>query len=230
MDYFKWERFVNAFWMILPYMKVTLGFVAVTIIFSTILAVMIALLRIKNVPVMKQIMAVYVSYMRGAPFLVQLMVVYYGFPILVNAVSGVNIQRWDGIIFAAVAMVMNEAAFLGESIRGAILSVPAVQIEAGYSIGMTPIQTFRRVTLPQAVKILVPVYGTTLVGMLQSTSMLYTIGVMDIMNRAKSVAGITKHAFEGYAVCALVYIIFSLLIKLAFTILEKKMQYGRREV
>ncbi len=227
MDYFKWDRFVSAFWMIIPYLKVTLGFVAVTIVLSTILAVVIALLRIKQVPVVKQIMSIYVSYMRGVPFLVQLMVVYYGFPIFIYAVSGANIQRWNGFFFAAVAMILNEAAFLGESIRGAILSVNALQIEAAYSIGMTSLQTFNRVIFPQAVRILIPVYGVALVGMLQSTSMLYTIGVMDIMQRSKSVATITGHAFEGYMVCALVYIVFSLLIRVIFAGLEKKMSYGK---
>jgi L-cystine transport system permease protein len=122
---------------------------------------------------------------------------------------------------------MNEAAFLGETIRGAILSVPQVQKEAGYSIGMTKSQTFIHIILPQAIKVLVPAYGTTLVGMIQSTSMLYTIGVVDIMQRSRSIGSATGHLFEGYAVCAVIYIISSLLIKLVFNIIERRMSYGR---
>lgn len=227
MDYFDWERFKSAFIQIMPYLHVTLEFVIICVVLSTIFAVILAVLRIKNVPVVREIMGVYVSYMRGTPFLVQLMVVYYGLPVLVNALFGINIIRWDGMIFALIAMIMNEAAFLGETIRGAILSISAIQSEAGYSIGMTNFQTFMHIVLPQVIKILVPAYGTTLVGMLQSTSMLYTIGVVDIIQRSKSIASATGHAFEGYAVCALIYIVASLLIKLVFTLLEKKMSYGK---
>jgi L-cystine transport system permease protein len=127
-------------------------------------------------------------------------------------------------------MVMNESAFLGEQIRGAILSIPSVQSEAGYSIGMTKTQTFIRIVLPQTIRILVPVFGTTIVGMLQSTSILYMVGVVDIMGRAKSIASSTHHALEAYAAISILYIFFSLLIKLIFNIIERKMSYGRGEL
>lgn len=227
MDYFNWNRFQSAVVQILPYLSVTLQFVVICVIISTIFAVIIAVLRIKKIPVVQQIMGVYVSYMRGVPFLVQLMVVYYGFPVLINYVFHINIIRWSGMIFAVIAMVMNESAFLGESIRGAILSIPAVQSEAGYSIGMTKWQTFLRIVLPQAVRVLIPVYGTTLVGMLQSTAMLYTIGIVDIIQRAKSIGGVTGHMFEGYTVCAVIYVIGSLIIRFVFYKIEQKTAYGR---
>lgn len=227
MDYFNLDRFKSAFSQIMPYLHITFEFVIVCIIISTILAVIIAVLRIKKIPVVNQIVGVYISYMRGVPLLVQLMVVYYGFPVLVYSLFGINIIRWDGMVFAEIAMIMNEAAFLGETIRGAILSVPVVQTEAGYSIGMTKRQTFIRIVLPQAIRVLVPAYGTALVGMIQSTSMLYTIGVVDIMQRSRSIASATGHAFEGYAVCAVVYIVSSLLIKLVFNVIERRMSYGR---
>ena len=227
MDYFSIDRFKKAFTQIMPYLHITFDFVIVCVIVSTILAVAIAVLRIKKIPVVHQVIGVYISYMRGVPFLVQLLVIYYGLPILVNYLFGINIIRWDGMIFAKIAMIMNETAFLGETIRGAILSVPTVQKEAGYSIGMTRFQTFIRVILPQAIRVLVPAYGTALVGMLQSTSMLYTIGVVDIMQRSKSIAASTGHVFEGYAVCAVIYIVSSLIIKLVFNVVERKMSYGR---
>lgn len=227
MDYFNGSRFWSAVEQILPYLSVTFEFVLICITASTAAAVVIAVLRIKKIPVVQFFMGIYVSYMRGVPFLIQLMVVYYGFPILINYLFHINIIRWSGMIFAAIAMIMNEAAFLGESIRGAILSVPAVQSEAGYSIGMTKWQNFTRVVLPQAVRVLIPVYGTTLVGMLQSTSMLYMIGIVDIMKKAQSIGSATGHMFEGYAVCAVIYVTASLLIRFVFHKIEQKSAYGR---
>ncbi|WP_044915264.1 amino acid ABC transporter permease [Butyrivibrio sp. WCE2006] len=227
MNFFSWERFIEAWTWIIPYIPITLKFVIVCVLASTIFAIVIAAVRIKNIPIARNILGLYVSYMRGTPFLVQLMVVYYGVPVIVNSLFGVNISRWDGFIFAEIAMVMNEAAFLGETIRGAILAVPTTQTEAGYSIGMTGIQTFFRIVLPQAVKTLIPAYSTTLVGILQSSSMLYTIGVIEIVARARTIGAKTSHMFEGYAVCGIIYIVFSLLIKFASGKLEKRMNYGR---
>lgn len=227
MNFFSWDRFNEAWTWILPYLPITLKFVIVCIFLSTIAAIAIAAIRIKNIPVARQILGIYVSYMRGTPFLVQLMVVYYGVPVLINSIFGVNISRWDGFIFAEIAMIMNESAFLGETIRGALLAVPVTQTEAGYSIGMTGPQTFFRIVLPQAIKTLIPAYSTTLVGILQSSSMLYTIGVIEIVARARAIGAKTSHMFEGYAVCGIIYIVFSLLIKFGSHKLEKRMSYGR---
>ena len=227
MIFFSMNRFAEASGWILSYLPVTLKFVIICIFFSTVFAVLIAAASIRKLPVLRQILGVYVSYMRGTPFLVQIMVVYYGVPVLINTLFGVNISRWDGFIFAEIAMVMNEAAFLGETIRGALLAVPTVQTEAGYSVGMTGVQTFVRIVLPQAVKTVVPAYGATLVGILQSSSMLYTIGVVEIMNRARAYGTKTSHMLEAYAVCGVIYIFFSLLIKYASGKVEKRMNYGR---
>ena len=227
MIFFSMNRFAEASGWILSYLPVTLKFVIICIFFSTVFAVLIAAASIRKLPVLRQILGVYVSYMRGTPFLVQIMVVYYGVPVLINTLFGVNISRWDGFIFAEIAMVMNEAAFLGETIRGALLAVPTVQTEAGYSVGMTGVQTFVRIVLPQAVKTIVPTYGATLVGILQSSSMLYTIGVVEIMNRARAYGTKTSHMLEAYAVCGVIYILFSLLIKYASGKVEKRMNYGR---
>ena len=227
MIFFSMNRFAEASGWILSYLPVTLKFVIICIFFSTVFAVLIAAASIRKLPVLRQILGVYVSYMRGTPFLVQIMVVYYGVPVLINTLFGVNISRWDGFIFAEIAMVMNEAAFLGETIRGALLAVPTVQTEAGYSVGMTGVQTFVRIVLPQAVKTIVPAYGATLVGILQSSSMLYTIGVVEIMNRARAYGTKTSHMLEAYAVCGVIYILFSLLIKYASGKVEKRMNYGR---
>ena len=227
MIFFSMNRFAEASGWILSYLPVTLKFVIICIFLSTVFAVLIAAASIRTLPVLRQILGVYVSYMRGTPFLVQIMVVYYGVPVLINTLFGVNISRWDGFIFAEIAMVMNEAAFLGETIRGALLAVPTVQTEAGYSVGMTGVQTFVRIVLPQAVKTIVPAYGATLVGILQSSSMLYTIGVVEIMNRARAYGTKTSHMLEAYAVCGVIYILFSLLIKYASGKVEKRMNYGR---
>ena len=226
MDFFSGERFVEASGWILPYLSITLEFVVICVVLATLLGILVAAARMKKIPVLSQIIGIYISYMRGTPILVQLMVVYYGLPVLIYSLFGVNISRWDAFIFAEIAMVLNEGAFLSENIRGALLAVPVTQTEAAYSIGMTKFQSFHRIVLPQAIRTLIPSYGTTLVGILQGSSMLYTIGVMEIMMRARAYGNKTSHTFEAYAVCAVIYIIASLIIKFLSAWLERRMNYG----
>ena len=227
MDFFSGDRFIEASGWILPYLPVTLEFVVICVIFATLLGILLAAVRIKKIPVLQQITTVFISYMRGTPILVQLMVVYYGLPVLIYGLFGVNINRWSAFVFAEIAMVLNEGAFLSETIRGAILAVPSTQTEAAYSIGMTKAQAFLRIVLPQAARTLVPAYGTTLVGILQGSSMLYTIGVMEIMMRARAYGSHTSHSFEAYAVCAVIYMTASLLIKFISARIERRMNYGK---
>lgn len=226
-NYFSWERFNNNVPIILSCLNVTLQLVIVSLILITLFAVILALLRLKKIPVIHQILGVYISYMRGTPLITQLFVVKFGLPMLVDALFGINIYRWDNIIFAEIAIIMNEAAFLGESFRGALASVPSIQIEAAYSIGMTKVQTFFRVTLPQFIRIILPTYGTTIIGIFMGTSVVFMLGVVDIMGRARIIASSSNHGLEAYLIVAIIYIIASLLIRVVFHGLERKMSYGR---
>lgn len=226
-SYFSWERFHNNTPIILSCLNVTLQLVVISLIFITIFAIILAVLRMKRIPVIHQIIGVYISYMRGTPLITQLFVVKFGLPMLLNNLFGINIYRWDNIIFAEIAIIMNEAAFLGETFRGALASVPALQIEAAYSIGMTKTQTFFRVTLPQFIRIILPTYGTTIVAIFMGTSVVFMLGVLDIMGRAKIIASSTSHGLEAYLIVAIIYIVASLVVRVIFHGLENKMNYGR---
>lgn len=227
-NYFQWERFIKAVPQILGYLNIAFEFLVVCTIFSFLLAVVVAVLRIKKIPVVDQLLAIFVSYMRGTPFLVQMMVVYYGLPLLVAALSGINMNSWKPLVFAEIALILNEAAFFGEIIRGALLSISPVQIEAADSIGMTRSRTFFRIILPQLIRILVPSIGSLIAEIFQDSSLLYLVGIADMMSRANSINAATGHALEAYLVVAVVYIAFNLVIKCVTGFAESKMNYGRR--
>ena len=228
-DYFSLERFLNAIPKIVPQLRVTFSIVIVSVVIGTILALLIAVLEIKKIPVLQQILKVYVSYMRGTPLLVQMMVVYYGLPLLVQTVFQININSWSPIVFVEIAFILNEGAFLGEIFRGAILSIPIEQTEAGYSIGMTEMQTFVRIILPQIVRMIIPAYGVDLIGVLHNTSLVFTIGgILDIMGKAKVLGTATGHSLEGYVVVALLYVGISVMLKLIFYQVDKKLDVERR--
>lgn len=227
-DLFKWERFFNNIPKILPYLSVPFSIVIYASFFGILLGLLIAIVNIKKTPVLNQIFKVYVSFMRGTPMLVQLMLVYYGFPLLFDSAFGTNINRdWNKIIFAYITFILNQGAFISAIFYSAITSIPVGQTEAGLSVGLSEFQTFRRIVLPQMVRVALPPFGSDLVGLFQNSSLVFLIGVTDIMGRAKTIGSATKHVIEAYLFVAIIYITISLIVRLIFYYLNKKLEYGR---
>lgn len=226
-DLFDFDRFTKAVTQIIPYLGITAHIVVVAIVFGSILGLIVAILRINNIPVLQQILDVYISFMRGTPMIIQLMLIYYALPFVLRSAFGIDINGWENLTFVDVTFIINEGAFLGEIFRGAIQAVPYQQTEAGYSVGLNRFQTFTRIVLPQAVRIALPAYGTDLIGIFHNTSIAFMIGVIDIIGRAQSIKAATGHALEAYIFIAIIYIVVSALLKIMFATLDKKLEYGR---
>lgn len=225
---FKWDRFFDNIPKIVPYLSVTFSIVFYATVFGVFLGILIALVNIKKIPVLQQFFQVYVSFMRGTPMLVQLMLVYYGIPPIIDAAFGTNINReWDTVIFAYITFILNQGAFLSAIFYSAITSIPYGQTEAGLSVGLSEFQTFRRIVLPQMIRIALPAFGSDLVGLFQNTSLVFLVGIIDIMGRAKSIGNVTKHVLEAYVFVAFIYIGISLVVRLLFYYFNKKLEYGR---
>ncbi|XME03117.1 amino acid ABC transporter permease [Lachnospiraceae bacterium C1.1] len=230
-NYFSSERFLVVFPKVLSAIGVNFRIVFVSMFFGTLLAVFVALVRLKKIPVLSFFVSVYISFMRGTPLLVQMMIAYYGIPFLLGGIFQnlfmINLNRLDAVIFVEIAIILNEGAFLGEIFRGAINAIPKVQSEAAYSIGMTKTQSFFRIVLPQAFKLVIPSYGVDLVGVFQNTSLVFTLGVVDLLGKAKTLGAASGHVLEGYIAATVIYISFSLLLKAFFYLLERKVySYG----
>ena len=117
------------------------------------------------------------------------------------------------------------AAFLSEVFRSSILSIPKGQTEAAYSCGMTAGKAFTKIVLPQAFRIALPNMWTFLISLLKSTSLIYMIGVVDIIGRAQAIGSATSHSLESYIIIALVFTVFSLLLQLPYGFVEKKLSF-----
>ncbi|GHU83175.1 cysteine ABC transporter permease [Clostridia bacterium] len=223
MDLFSWERFFVNIPRLIKYLPVTFQIVVIAEIVGIVLGVAIALTRISKTPILNRFFIWYVSFMRGTPMLVQMLVVYYGLPGILRSVFHLNADNWSKITFVCITFALNQGAFLSEIFRSSILAISVGQTEAGYSVGLTKWQTFYRIVLPQASKIAIPSFGIDLVGLFQNTSLAFLIGVMDIMGRAKTIGTSSGHYLEGYIFVAIVFVTVSLLLKLAFVILDKKL-------
>ena len=120
-----------------------------------------AIVKINRVKILYPLQAFFVSFLKGTPILVQLMLTYYGIPLALKALNqqwgtGFNINAIPAAAFAIVAFAFNEAAYASETIRAAILSVNPGEIEAARSLGMTRAQVYRRVIIPNAAVVATP--------------------------------------------------------------------------
>ena len=115
-NFFSWQLIFEYFPNILSALPVTLMIVGVSTIIGLLLGSAIAFIRVEQIPLLSHISAVFVSFIRGTPILVQLYVVYYGIPMLMQVI-GIDVGSWDKIIFIYITYGLNTAAFQSEILR-----------------------------------------------------------------------------------------------------------------
>lgn len=195
------EIFIDSFWKILlPGLKITLPLTAVSFLFALVIAVVVALIQFANVPVLKQLARFYVWVIRGTPILVQLFVVFYGLP-----AAGILLEP---IPAALIVFSINEGAYASETVRAALESVPKGQIEAGYCVGMTWLQTMRRIVLPQAMRTAFPPLTNSLIGLLKETSLAANITVTEMFMSTQRIVARTYEPLLLYLEVGLIYLMF----------------------
>ena len=191
-------------WDLVPviagYVPLTLFMAIVAMVAALTLGSALAIVRVLRVPVLDRIVAVFISFFRGTPLLVQLFLFYFGLPQIVPAMTGI-----DGVTAAIIGLTLHFSAYMAESIRGAILGVDRSQWEAAQSIGMTQGQLLRRIILPQAARTAAPTLMNYFIDMIKSTSLAFTLGVTEMMGAAQKEAAGSFLYLEAFLVVALFY-------------------------
>lgn len=205
---------------LLKYLGVTLEILGVSILFGVIIGISAAIPKLFNIPILKQIVTVYISFIRGTPIIIQLFLVYYGLPALLSLIH-IDITRMDAFFFVIITYSISNGAIFAEIFRGAINSVEFGQTEAAYSIGMTPFHNFTRIIFPQAIRVAFPNIANTVIGSLKDTSLAFTIGIMDMMGRGETLIASTAHALEVYIALSVIYYVVVLILEKGFRVFEK---------
>jgi len=213
---------LDSFPKLLSYgVKVTLPLTALSFALALVIAVIVALIQYGKVKVLKEICRFYIWIIRGTPLLVQLYVVYYGLP------SVGLMTRTRAFDMAVLVFGFNEGAYMAESIRGALESVPQGQLEAGYCVGMSYLKIMWHVVLPQAFRTAFPTLSNSLISMLKGTSMASTITVTEMLAEAKIINGRVYETLALYVEVALIYLAFCTFLTWLQRIGEKKLaSYG----
>lgn len=198
----------------------TVLFAAVSMVLGLILGFSVAVVRVTKVPVVSQIAAVYVSAFRGTPLLVQIFVLYYGLP-------SVGIE-FTPVTAGILALTLNVAAYLSESMRGAILGIDKGQWEAGLSVGLTWGQTLWNIITPQALRLAVPSLSNSLISLIKDTSLISVITVTELMLATKEVIAETFQPLPLYLAAAGIYWLLSALFERVQKALENRLTAPQR--
>lgn len=175
----------------------TVKFAVLSMVFGLVLAVVLALMGIARNRLLNAIARVYVSLMRGTPLLVQIFVIYYGLPSM-----GISL---DPTPAGVIALSANVAAYMSESMRGAILGIESGQWLASYSLGLSWGQTLRYVIGPQALRIAVPSLSNSLISLIKDTSLVSVITVTELLRSAQEIIASTYQPLPLYLAAAAVY-------------------------
>lgn len=203
-------------------MLTTLEIFALTLVLSLPLGLLVAKGRMSKHAVLRGIVKVYISIMRGTPLMLQLIVVYFG-PYLIFGTQISASYRFPAVI---IAFVINYAAYFAEIFRGGIESMDPGQYEAAQLLGFTKEQTFFRIILPQVFRSILPSITNEIITLVKDTSLAYAIAVTEMFTLAKQIAS-QQASFMPYLAAAIFYWVFNWLIAVIMEQVEKKLDHAK---
>lgn len=216
---------LRALGLALGAVPVTLNIVLVSLAFALPLGFFMALARIYRVKVLGELSGFYISFIRGTPVVLQILIVYSLLPSLLNAGVtrlglGIKVFDLNPILYAYVVFTINSSAGLSEVFRSALLTVDKGQLEAALAAGLSPVQAFRRIVIPQALIAALPNLCNLTVGLIKSSSLAFMMTVKDITAAAKIAASYGYNYIEAYLDIFLVYILICSLTQWLFGLAE----------
>lgn len=206
-------------WQNLPFLiqgagmtlKITLLAVVIGISFGTLLGMG----RLSRFPLISVPIAIFVEFMRGTPLLVQLFLIFFGLPQLLQ----VKIPEFAA---GVLAFGLNSSAYVAEIVRAGIQSIDRGQSEAGHSLGLSPAQIMRYIVLPQTFKRVLPPLVNESISLLKNSSLVATIAVVELLRSGQMVIVETYRPFEMYIAVSMIYLIMTLSLSQLANYLERR--------
>lgn len=221
MKTFRFDKIPELFVQIIRALPVTAEYVLLSLVIGVLFGFLLALAKLGKNRILKSLAYGYTTIMRCVPSVVLLFVVYYGLPRVIS------IDTAGKIKFVVITLSLFTAGSLSETFRSAYLSIDRIQTEAAKSIGMTGIQSFIHVLLPQMLRISIPNISNSILALVKEGALAYTIGLYDLLGRANYILGKHMGAFviETYVTLIIIYWPISSLITFLGAKLEKRLSF-----
>ncbi|MGE7667300.1 amino acid ABC transporter permease [Ureibacillus composti] len=202
---------------ILQGIGVTLQIVISATIIGLLLGILLALCKIGSIKPLKWFAEFYTSIFRGTPLVLQLMIIYYLFPQILD----INIEAMPAAI---IAFGLNSAAYISEIIRAGINAVDKGQQEAAKALGIPYSKMMKDIILPQAMKNILPSLMNEFITLNKESAIVTVIGALDIMRRAYIVGGDTFRYLEPLLIAGVIYYVMTLVLTFLGKMIEKRMR------
>ncbi len=210
------EKIITMMGPMLDGVNVTLQMFFITLVLSLPLGLLLSLARISKYKPISLLVETYIWLMRGTPLMLQLLFVYYALPLV--PYIGIKLPDFSAAI---LAFVLNYAAYFAEIFRGGIQSIERGQYEASKVLGMTYVQTMRRIILPQVLKRVVPPISNETITLVKDTSLIYVLAMNDLLRTART---IVQREFDmtPFVIAAVFYLAMTLVLTWIFNKLEER--------
>jgi len=196
---------------------VALEIAAIALIIGIVGGTLLALAQLYGNVLLRIMGHIYITIIRGTPMLVQMITLFYLFPLIGIIMS----PFWS----AVVAIGLNSIAYVSQIVRAGILSVGIGQIEAAQTLGFSPWQIIRLIILPQAFRAIFPALGNESVMLIKDSSLASVIGVAELTHQGSVIMSITFDALTVYAGVALMYLVMTSAVSLVLHLVEQRLSY-----
>jgi arginine/lysine/histidine transport system permease protein len=203
--------------------EITIVLAFFAVLFGTILGLALTLLRRSNFKPISLIATAYVEFVRGTPLLVQIYIIYIGFP-KVNGLPKIMGIPMEDLLVGVIALALNSAAYVSEIMRAGIDAVDKGQMEAARSLGMSQKLAMFYIVIPQAFKNILPALGNEFISVIKESSQVSVIGVAELMYNAGVVRGNTALGLEPIIVAAVLYFIITFTMTRILGYVERRMK------
>ena len=214
---FRWDTVFGSFDFLMSGLQMTLIISAVTLVLAMILGLIIALMDMSRFAPLRWIGISIGEIIRNTPILVQLLWAYYVLPI----VFGVRIESFTALV---VGLSLYQAAFISEVYRSGIQGVPKGHREAAQVLGLTPIQSFFRIVMPQAIRMTLPPLASNFVQLIKFSSLGAVISVSEITRRGMELSASNFRPLETFTFIAVVYFLICWPLAMAIRWWERHLQ------
>ena len=224
------KTIIDAFFYISKHLPVTLFLPAVTMAVGIVLGSIIAIIRLRSNKLVNAVLAVFVSFVRAVPAIVQVFILYYSLPYLLapllSTLTGSTVKPFDVSPYwtAYIFFIIYQTAFQSENIRGALLSVDKGQMEAAMAAGLSTYQAYKRIILPQAFAVAVPSFFTYYLHGIKGLALLFTIKIVDIFAAADLFAALYSRRTEPYIADAIIYWLLCIVLTVVFNKWERSLK------
>jgi len=205
--------------LLMPALSATIPLTVLSFTIGLLIALLTALVQIAKIPVLRRLARFYIWIIRCTPMIVQLFVVYFGFPSI-----GIRLPSFPA---AVLVFSLSVGAYCSETIRAAIESVPPGQMDAAYCSGFTFRQAMFHIVIPQACSTAFPPLSNSLIGLVKDTSLAYSVALVEVLATAQRIAARTYDYLWLYLEAALVYLIICSLLTVLQRMAEKYLERRR---